>query len=556
MKIALRVTWVVLFLAAVPAWAGSTTFTGAVSNDCDAPGAGNWSNNYPYQNETIIDNTGPYSNLTDVNGYVSPNYLTLNRDGGATFDRLGTLRPDETGAVLGTGITVKNAATYTITGSIDTWMSPTTRFDVALGGVLNIGVVGGVQGAITFAGPGATNIGDWHSYGTPATWTLESAPTVSVSYVNAYGGQSITAVTGTAGTVNLTGNWAFRANNYNFGGQLVLRAGDHAFAKFVNADGSLASTVTGVNINLAGRNGANALLVGGGDQTFVHSTITGDGNIFCNSVVTTSNNYGYGPFTTMTAKGCTIAPSNSGVAGTNAFGGTASNGQMVVMGNLVLDKDASDKKTQLVFAVTGTGGQLGADYTQLSIQYGGTINSASNIAAGGTNPLADADLVVNITKGLNNTALVGQTLKILEVNSTDLRTSTFGVTVVGGTATVTPMHVDAHWYPAWDDPNRVFVDAANWLELSNIVSAPLAIPGDADGSGLVDQDDYKIWYDNYGTGTTWKQGNFKGYGLTDQDDYKTWYDNYGAGKAGGAVPEPATMALLAMGALGLIRRKK
>lgn len=85
------------------------------------------------------------------------------------------------------------------------------------------------------------------------------------------------------------------------------------------------------------------------------------------------------------------------------------------------------------------------------------------------------------------------------------------------------------------------------------------LPGDANNSGLVDQDDYKVWYDNYGTGTTWLQGNFKGTGVVDQDDYKTWYDNYGTsafGTGGGSapVPEPMTLLLLAAG-LPLLRRK-
>jgi hypothetical protein len=88
-----------------------------------------------------------------------------------------------------------------------------------------------------------------------------------------------------------------------------------------------------------------------------------------------------------------------------------------------------------------------------------------------------------------------------------------------------------------------------------MTTAILPIAGDADGNGLVDQDDYKIWYDNYGVGTTWAQANFKGAGVTDQADYKTWYDNYGAGNTGGVTPEPATMALLVLGGVVALHRR-
>ena len=41
--------------------------------------------------------------------------------------------------------------------------------------------------------------------------------------------------------------------------------------------------------------------------------------------------------------------------------------------------------------------------------------------------------------------------------------------------------------------------------------------------------------------------------IVDQADYTVWYNHYGA--TGGNVPEPMTMALLAIGGLAMLRRR-
>ena len=81
--------------------------------------------------------------------------------------------------------------------------------------------------------------------------------------------------------------------------------------------------------------------------------------------------------------------------------------------------------------------------------------------------------------------------------------------------------------------------------------------GDANVDGCVDGLDYVIWGNNYLTGTIWKQANFNDDSITDGLDYIIWSNNYLAGCPGvpGAVPEPATLSLLAVGWLALIRRR-
>ena len=49
-------------------------------------------------------------------------------------------------------------------------------------------------------------------------------------------------------------------------------------------------------------------------------------------------------------------------------------------------------------------------------------------------------------------------------------------------------------------------------------------------------------------------GDVTGDNIVDQADYTVWYNHYG--QTGGNVPEPMTMALLAIGGLAILRRKK
>ena len=89
-----------------------------------------------------------------------------------------------------------------------------------------------------------------------------------------------------------------------------------------------------------------------------------------------------------------------------------------------------------------------------------------------------------------------------------------------------------------------------------------AIPGDADGDGDVDGDDFNAWGGNFPTasGATLAQGDFDGDGDVDGDDFNVWGGNFpypGPGSSAAAViPEPASFALIGLGAVALLRRRK
>ena len=97
--------------------------------------------------------------------------------------------------------------------------------------------------------------------------------------------------------------------------------------------------------------------------------------------------------------------------------------------------------------------------------------------------------------------------------------------------------------------------------------------GDATLDGYVTLDDYGQWNANFGLSGSWLDGDFDADGSVTLDDYGLW--NYAFGftaggtvaytafadtppKSGGAVPEPGSLGLLAIGAMGLLgnRRKR
>lgn len=95
---------------------------------------------------------------------------------------------------------------------------------------------------------------------------------------------------------------------------------------------------------------------------------------------------------------------------------------------------------------------------------------------------------------------------------------------------------------------------SDWSPWMTVLRTAAAFPGDANCDGEVGGADYTIWADNYRQAGGWLGGDFSGNGFIDGADYTIWADNFGW-IGGPAVPEPAMLSVLALGAAALIRRR-
>src|SRR5262249_34588156 len=94
---------------------------------------------------------------------------------------------------------------------------------------------------------------------------------------------------------------------------------------------------------------------------------------------------------------------------------------------------------------------------------------------------------------------------------------------------------------------------------NGVIRVVSSVPGDYNADGVVDAADYTVWRDTLGL-TTDLRADGNGDGIVNQLDYQFWVDQFphpGAGSAGvGAVPEPSTAALLAIGCTTIIAARR
>ena len=112
-------------------------------------------------------------------------------------------------------------------------------------------------------------------------------------------------------------------------------------------------------------------------------------------------------------------------------------------------------------------------------------------------------------------------------------------------------YLDESGWPQWR------VDADDWFTFE--LSALTRLPGDANGDGIVDDDDASILASNWlGTNKTWTEGDFNGDGIVNDDDATLLATNWQTTTPPESVPEPGVWALLiaAMVSLATLTRRR
>ena len=168
----------------------------------------------------------------------------------------------------------------------------------------------------------------------------------------------------------------------------------------------------------------------------------------------------------------------------------------------------------------------------------------------------------DLIAGTNITFEGDLTFKVLDAGlAGDLDGSeSFIVADVTGTIDDTLLGTITFDLPGWSGGSLAIVedtlDGGYDLVLSGLLTSLI---GDADDNGVVNAADYIALKTNIGlgSGATTADGDFDGDGDVDFDDLQLLQGNYGAGSsATGSIPEPATLGLLAVGAMALLRRNR
>lgn len=110
--------------------------------------------------------------------------------------------------------------------------------------------------------------------------------------------------------------------------------------------------------------------------------------------------------------------------------------------------------------------------------------------------------------------------------------------------------------PLLPNGQPVFSVAYTPVAVELISRSGVSSMGDADCDAFVDDDDLSLLLSNWKGGDVgWEKGDFNFSTDVDDDDLSLLLSNW-TGSGGGSIPEPATLCLLTLGGLGMLRRRR
>ncbi|MFB3891891.1 MAG: beta strand repeat-containing protein [Phycisphaerae bacterium] len=461
-----------------------------------------------------------------VNGNLYLSYMTGSH-GSYALSGTGQLTVTRSEYIANTGTAgfTQTGGTHAVTG----WLvlcsttSSTATYSLSAGMLSAANEFQGYFGASTFIQNGGTHTlsgGLTLGYKAGASGTLQLSGTAQLTAGSETIGSSGAGVlTQTGGANTITGNLTLAANSGSAGTYQL------------SGPGQLSA-----NAEFVGFNGSGTLTHSGGSNS-------------TNLLYTSMSSGARGTYQLSGTARLTVGILYPAVYGPGTFSINSSSAMTTVTGGVLFGQSA------VFTAVPGS-----------AIHLTGTMFSGLSTSSTSLGGLANLNLICESGPALTvEMETAGKDLGAVAAGWTD--NFVLGTLTLGGTAAGRIKLVNsATNQPGFAGPEALYVNnlvmnagAAvnlNGLNLyyKNGGDPKRLYPGDATLDGIVDMKDYITWFNNFGStgGAGWTSADFSGDGIVDMTDYITWFNHFGEG--GTPVPEPATLAVLALSGLAALKR--